>query len=151
MNRVSSLGGIARRSSGLDGQKAVCTDPAIVWPSVAARRLPVPGAQRPAGAMASRPARSSGRRAAVAREAPDLLLLNEMPFGPSISSGTNFDATTWQRSLDHHAVGLARLDQLGAKAVAGWRPRRLDARRVNEPTNFRWRGERSEDDGRTWT
>ena len=69
---------------------------------------------------------------AVAGAAPDLLLLNEMPFGPWISSRADFDEATWQRSLEHHAQGLARLEELGAGAVAGSRPCRLGDRRVNE-------------------
>jgi N-carbamoylputrescine amidase len=71
-------------------------------------------------------------RDAVAREAPDLLLLNEMPFGPWISSRAEFDETTWQDSLRCHAEGLARIDELGAGAVAGSRPHSLSGRRVNQ-------------------
>jgi N-carbamoylputrescine amidase len=69
---------------------------------------------------------------AVSREAPDLLLLNEMPFGSWISAGQTFDEDAWRRSLSLHDAGLARLSELGAKAVAGSRPRVLDGRRVNE-------------------
>ena len=69
---------------------------------------------------------------AVAREGPDLLLLNEMPFGSWISSSASFDQAHWERSLEAHAEALDHLDQLGAKAVAGSRPRALDNRRVNE-------------------
>jgi N-carbamoylputrescine amidase len=68
----------------------------------------------------------------VAGEAPDLLLLNEMPFGPWISAGDRFDDAQWQRSLELHAEGLSRLGQLGARAVAGSRPHSQDGRRVNE-------------------
>ena len=77
---------------------------------------------------------------AVARAAPDLLLLNEMPFGPWISSRADFDEATWQRSLEHHAESLARLEELGARAVVGTRPFRQGDRRVNEA--FVWTRER---------
>jgi N-carbamoylputrescine amidase len=69
---------------------------------------------------------------AVSREDPDLLLLNEMPFGPWISAGETFEEAVWRRSLGLHDAGLARLHELGAKVVAGSRPRELDGRRVNE-------------------
>jgi N-carbamoylputrescine amidase len=69
---------------------------------------------------------------AVAREAPDLLLLNEMPFGPWISSCAEFDEATWQHSLRRHTEGLARIEELGARVVAGSRPCSLAGRRVNE-------------------
>jgi N-carbamoylputrescine amidase len=72
----------------------------------------------------------------VARESLDLLLLNEMPFGLWISSGAEFDEATWRRSLERHAEGLARLEELGARAVAGSRPQSLAGRRVNE--SFVW-------------
>jgi N-carbamoylputrescine amidase len=74
--------------------------------------------------------------AAVSREAPDLLLLNEMPFGPWISAGEAFEEAAWSRSLSLHDEGLARLPELGARAVASTRPRVLDGRRVNEA--FLW-------------
>jgi len=70
--------------------------------------------------------------AAVAQQAPDLLLLNEMPFGPWVSAGEAFDAAAWERSLALHDAGLARLPELGAATVAGTRPRRVDGRRINE-------------------
>jgi hypothetical protein len=69
---------------------------------------------------------------AVAREEPDLLLLSELPFGPWISSGASFDQVHWERSLEVHAEGLNQLGRLGAKAVAGTRPRCLESRCVNE-------------------
>jgi N-carbamoylputrescine amidase len=69
---------------------------------------------------------------AVSRQAPDFLLLNEMPFGPWISAGEAFEEAAWSRSLSLHDSGLDRLPELGAKAVAGTRPRMLGGRRVNE-------------------
>ena len=69
---------------------------------------------------------------AVSRQAPDLLLLNEMPFGSWVSAGEAFEEAAWRRSLSLHDAGLARLPELGAKVVAGSRPRVLGGRRVNE-------------------
>jgi N-carbamoylputrescine amidase len=69
---------------------------------------------------------------AVAREEPDLLLLSELPFGPWISFGASFDKVHWERSLEVHTEGLDQLGRLGAKAVAGTRPRCLESRCVNE-------------------
>jgi len=68
----------------------------------------------------------------VARERPDLLLLSEMPFGSWISSGASVDQARWEHSLHVHAEGLDRLEQLGAKVVAGTRPRCLENGHVNE-------------------
>lgn len=68
----------------------------------------------------------------VAREAPHLFLLNEMPFGPWIAAGDRFDQRVWRESLAAHNAGMARLGDLGAKIVAGTRPRELNGRRVNE-------------------
>lgn len=73
---------------------------------------------------------------AVARESPDLFLLNEMPFGPWIAAGATFDDRQWQESCTVHEEGLRRLGDLGATAVAGSRPRDLDGRRLNEA--FLW-------------
>ncbi len=63
---------------------------------------------------------------------PDLLLLNELPFGRWIAAGERFDAAAWRASCVRHAAGLGRLAELGAPNVAATRPRELDGRRVNE-------------------
>lgn len=72
----------------------------------------------------------------VSREAPGLFLLNEMPFGPWISSGQAFNLENWRESCAAHEQGLLRLAELGATVVAGSRPHELDGRRVNEA--FLW-------------
>jgi N-carbamoylputrescine amidase len=77
--------------------------------------------------------------AAASRQAPDFLLLNEMPFGAWISAGEAFEEAAWSRSFSLHEADLARLPELGARAVAGTRPRVLDGRRVNEA--FVWDGD----------
>lgn len=69
---------------------------------------------------------------AVSREAPDLFLLNEMPFGPWIAGSAAFDERQWRESCDLHDAGILKLGELGAKAVAGTRPRELDGKRLNE-------------------
>jgi N-carbamoylputrescine amidase len=73
---------------------------------------------------------------AVSREAPDLFLLNEMPFGPWLAAESAFDERKWRESCALHEDGLRRLEDLGAAAVAGTRPRELDGKRVNEA--FAW-------------
>jgi N-carbamoylputrescine amidase len=62
----------------------------------------------------------------------DLFLINEMPFGGWVSAGERFDPATWKQCLKVHEEGVARLGELGAKAVLGSRARELEGRRVNE-------------------
>ena len=69
---------------------------------------------------------------AVSRQAPDLFLLNEMPFGPWIAGAAAFDERQWRESCDLHDAGILKLGDLGAEAVAGTRPRELDGKRLNE-------------------
>lgn len=76
---------------------------------------------------------------AVAAAAPDLLLLNEMPFGPWIASGPAFDEPVWQESLAAHEAGLRCLGELGAPIVASTRPAVIGGQRVNEA--FLWTAE----------
>jgi|HubBroStandDraft_3_1064219.scaffolds.fasta_scaffold160071_2 N-carbamoylputrescine amidase len=73
---------------------------------------------------------------AVAREAPDLLLLNEMPFGRWIAAGETFDQPAWSESCAVHELGEQRFGELGARAVASTRPRAVEGNRVNE--GFLW-------------
>lgn len=68
----------------------------------------------------------------VSREAPDLLLLNEMPFGSWIAAGSAFDETQWNESVDAHERGIQHLHDLGAKIVASTRPRTHGSLRTNE-------------------
>lgn len=72
----------------------------------------------------------------VARESPDLFLLNEMPFGPWIAAAADFDRGAWTASCELHEAGLRRLGDLGAACVAGSRPLEAAGRRVNE--GFVW-------------
>lgn len=73
---------------------------------------------------------------AVSSAAPDLFLLNELPFGPWIASGPASDSAEWQRTCRVHDAGIERLGELGAAVVAGSRPRDIAGRRVNE--GFLW-------------
>ena len=75
----------------------------------------------------------------VGDEAPDLLVLNEMPFGRWIASSPSFDEPTWNEAVAAHEEGVARLEELGAPVVAASRARELDGKRVNEA--FMWSSE----------
>lgn len=72
----------------------------------------------------------------VSIEAPDLFLLNELPFGPWVAARPASDAEEWRRTCRLHDAGIERLGELGAAVVAGSRPRDLAGRRVNEA--FLW-------------
>lgn len=72
----------------------------------------------------------------VSRETPDLFLLNELPFGPWIASGSAFDAQVWKDSRALHDDGARRLAELGSIAVAGSRPGEHWGRRLNQ--GFLW-------------
>ncbi len=61
-----------------------------------------------------------------------LVLLNEMPFGPWISAGEDFDGAIWAASCETHERALPPLGDLGAAAVLGTWPRGQAGRRVNE-------------------
>ena len=68
----------------------------------------------------------------VSAEKPDLLLLNEMPFGPWIAAGERPDPAAFEESCRLHAQGLAHLEELGAAVVLGTRPLERGGRRVND-------------------
>jgi len=68
----------------------------------------------------------------VTREAPDLFLLNEMPFGKWIAAGPNFNKGTWKQACAVHEEALSSLGELGTPVVLASRPREVDGKRVNE-------------------
>ena len=70
-------------------------------------------------------------------ESPELLLLNELPFGEWISSRPAFDESAWTASAEAHDAGIAQLHELHAATIAGTRPRRTARGRVNEA--FLWK------------
>ncbi len=74
---------------------------------------------------------------AVRHAAPDLLLLNEMPFGPWISAAAEPDPGALAASRRAHERGLAALETLGVSAVLGTRPA-LDERGRGVNEAFVW-------------
>jgi len=68
----------------------------------------------------------------VTREAPDLFLLNEMPFGRWIAAGVSFNKGAWKQACAIHEEALSSLGELGAPVVLGSRPREDEGKRVNE-------------------
>ncbi len=63
---------------------------------------------------------------------PDLLLLNEMPFGPWVAAGNRFRAAAMEKSAALHQEGLAHLADLGCPVVMGTRPVPRSAGWMNE-------------------
>ncbi len=70
--------------------------------------------------------------ARVRKGKPDLLLLNEMPFGPWVAAGARFRAAAMERSSALHEEGLARLEEIGCPVVLGTRPVKKASGWVNE-------------------
>jgi N-carbamoylputrescine amidase len=78
--------------------------------------------------------------AARARAAsPDILLLNEMPFGSWIAAGEVMDPAVLRRSWDTHARGVAVLGELGVPVVLGTRAVQENGISVNQA--FVWTAE----------
>jgi len=65
-------------------------------------------------------------------KAPDVLLLNEMPFGPWISVGAERDSEILKTSQQQHLDGMEHLGALGMYAVLGTYPRFEGALSVNQ-------------------
>jgi len=70
--------------------------------------------------------------ARVRQGRPDLLLLNEMPFGPWIASIDSPDPAVFEKSRLLHEKGLAQLEELATPVVLGTRPTQHGKRNVNE-------------------
>ncbi len=70
--------------------------------------------------------------AELERTRPDLLVLNELPFGPWLAAREQFDGAAWEESIEAHAAGLAALPELGVPVVVGTRPVDLEGRRCNQ-------------------
>ena len=76
----------------------------------------------------------------LARLSPDLLVLNELPFGIWLASSHEFDNVRWNASVAIHDEAIARLAELNVPAVVGSRPLTLpDGNRVN--AGFSWTAE----------
>lgn len=58
----------------------------------------------------------------VAAARPDILLTNELPFGPWLADAENFSRDAAQRSVEAHERGLVALTALGLPAVISSRP-----------------------------
>ena len=76
----------------------------------------------------------------VRREEPDVLLLNEMPFGPWIAAGEQPDRSLIAQSQRLHQQGIADLHELGVPTVLGTRAADHGGRNVNEA--FIWTEEK---------
>lgn len=87
------------------------------------------------------PGRGEWRRltARAREERADVLLLNEMPFGPWISCAERADQETLLASHCLHEAGMKRLAELGASSVLGTRPVYDQGRSVNQA--FVWRAD----------
>jgi N-carbamoylputrescine amidase len=72
---------------------------------------------------------------------PDVLLLNEMPFGRWVSAEPTFDAAKLEETQRLHDEGVGHLGEFGVPAVIGTRATSEDGRSVNQ--GFVW----SPDDG----
>lgn len=86
----------------------------------------MPDGLEPKGAAWEQFARSVGR----AR--PDILVMNEMPFGPWLAERTDFAIEDARRSIAVHDAGTAALAALNIPAVITSRPEPFGDRLVNE-------------------
>lgn len=77
-------------------------------------------------------ARWEAIEAEVARSQPDVLVTNELPFGPWIAEGAAFTDAAADASIAAHEAGLDRLARLNVTTVISSRPVREGCRLVNE-------------------
>jgi N-carbamoylputrescine amidase len=68
----------------------------------------------------------------VARSAPEILVTNEMPFGPWVAASPNFDAQGAKESVRIHEDGLEALRALNVPIVISSRPVVAGKRLANE-------------------
>jgi N-carbamoylputrescine amidase len=87
--------------------------------------------QWPDNLLAHGPEWDAIRRSVDAARA-DILVTNEMPFGPWAAQHPAFDAAAAARSVELHEKALAALGDLGAGAVISSRPVAFDGRLANE-------------------
>ena len=74
----------------------------------------------------------SALAADVARAAPEILITNEMPFGPWLAASPTFDAKRAQESVRLHEEGMKALQALRLPIVVSSRPVSAGARLANE-------------------
>lgn len=70
--------------------------------------------------------------ARVAAESPDLMVMNELPFGPWLAAAAEADPVRAAASVDLHRDGVAALRALNARAVLTSAPALSQGRLVNE-------------------
>ena len=87
--------------------------------------------QWPEGLQPGGPAWDDIRRS-VDTARPDILVTNEMPFGPWLAEHASFDPQAAQRSIALHEGALDALRSLDAAAVISSRPVAFDGRLANE-------------------
>ena len=73
----------------------------------------------------------------LAQIQPDLLVLNELPFGSWVAARPEYDPDVWHACVRAHEKGLAALHELGVPIVLGSRAVAVDGRRCNQ--GFIWR------------
>lgn len=62
----------------------------------------------------------------------ELLVTNELPFGPWIASAASFDEAVARQSIEFHSAGIAALAEIGVAAVLSSRPVWADGYLLNE-------------------
>jgi N-carbamoylputrescine amidase len=77
-------------------------------------------------------ARWAGIEAALAEARPDILVTNELPFGPWLADRGDFSRAGAQASIRAHEAGIARLATLGIPAILSSRPVWNGERLANE-------------------
>ena len=68
----------------------------------------------------------------VQRAAPDILVTNELPFGPWIASSPQYDPRAAASSIALHEAGIAALNALGVASIISSRPVQCGDRLANE-------------------
>lgn len=70
-------------------------------------------------------------REALTRLTPELLVLNELPFGRWISAGERFEPDVWKGSIEAHRDAAAALGELDVPTIIGSQSVEIDGRPVN--------------------
>lgn len=78
----------------------------------------------------------AGLIADLDRAKPQIFVLNELPFGSWIATGSSFDQAVWRRTVAEHEAGMAALGELGVEVILGTRSVERGGRRCNE--GFVW-------------
>lgn len=74
----------------------------------------------------------SGIRKAVWAAAPEILVTNELPFGPWLAASDRYDAAQAMRSVELHDAGLQALAELEVPVVLSSRPVPVSGKLANE-------------------